>query len=543
MSTWKPFSPSQRNYKGPPLFIKSDVVDTSYQIIVTDLTHTWQEKLVWSAIVGRSIAEDTVIDLREKDQANVFREHLRGALEGSGTVARELVAGDDSTLTLRITKEMPGDLRDFVWNAHITLQPPERLSTELFLPALRIVAETHEEVSILKEKLREKDYCIRKLMERIKASGISLETVFPSAVPPAKNKRPLQSERPFLDKVPGLAEFDDWKFTKSRRIRQRSIVKSQVTVKLPEGGLSCPPSAAWKSPGRWWRNLAAWAAQPPPTAVVLDSQPKSASLPSRNSHDFEVITWDSREPASGAQPARDTQGNLTTTSESMVDGDQAPLCVQEGDSISPPRSSLARREAPRASPAPRASEAPQASGPPQAGGSAEDDTMADADMSPDVEVAEARMSRQFDDDDDATTEGSIDGRGEIPQEQPAQRAAESAQATPSKRIGTIGGKKQPAATEPPSTSAQGARQAPNGDASPSKAPAPPAQKRIGRIGGSRAPQAPSPMNDAEAAQPTGASNAGQDHQLSEDPADRNRAEMKRALEEKRKAPAKKKRKF
>ena len=288
MPVWKSLPVSQRNYRGPPLYIKHDIHNQGYDIGVTDLTRIWNETLVWKKIVLRSLQEDIAIDLTQSDQQGIFLGYLRGAIEGASQTSLAIFPGQvESQLIFRLNVKLPGNFKPLVWNAYLQLQPQEQTAEQLTLPALHSLQEAREEVADLIKCLHEKDRVIGKLMDKFKSTGLGLDDVFPNAGPTVRGQRPAKNHSIFYKYVPGLKEFDNHEFQESRKVIHASD-DSPAPSRILKDGLDCIHHTSWKPPGMWWQNLASESESQDPS-FVPDSQPKPASLPVREStNGFEV---------------------------------------------------------------------------------------------------------------------------------------------------------------------------------------------------------------------------------------------------------------
>ena len=180
----------------------------------------------------------------------------------------------------------------------------------------------------------------------------------------------------------------------------------------------------------------------------------------------------------------------------------------------------------------------------------------------------SKPNEQCDSDDESTTVGgSDDEQRKLLKEPSREPPPGDAQISPGKRLGTLGGKKRQTPEPGPSSFHEtGMRESPKGESSSSALPTSNVRGKLGRIGGSRAPPEPAPSyvhghalsspsskGAGEGLKTDGARHLDGDEpnasaerpkrETSEERTIRNRSEIKRELDEKRKAPAKKKRKF
>jgi hypothetical protein len=225
--SWKPLQFSA--YAGthlPPLLISATFAD-SYDIHLTDLTNIWSESLTKRAIIRRSQEESTSIDPRDGDQFKIFLDKLKLGLEGGKdtTLALTITAdADRPSLILNITTNLPGGLAPLEWPVRLAAAPQSLLASQLTLPLLRAQHVRIQEIAALAEVLKEKDHVIQKLADKLEEQGTELGQVFPQAA--GKLGRKVDRKRA-EERVKGLGVFDmqTWR-------KELSHEESQDTAQL-----------------------------------------------------------------------------------------------------------------------------------------------------------------------------------------------------------------------------------------------------------------------------------------------------------------------
>lgn len=212
MAAWRPLKLS--NSAGaqlPPFLISSEFNNDSYLVQLTDLTNTWVESVDRDAIIERSREGNTSIDPSEdEDQLSIFLEKIGLGLAGGNDTSLSLQVGPDHgdispSLLLHVTIQLPGGLKDLEWRYELALQTPKETVDKLLLPSLIAIQEKKKEVEELVELLEEKDAVIQKLVDTLENQGTDLGTIFHQVAgrPGKKIDRKKASE-----KIQGLKIFD-----------------------------------------------------------------------------------------------------------------------------------------------------------------------------------------------------------------------------------------------------------------------------------------------------------------------------------------------
>jgi hypothetical protein len=207
--SWKPLQFSA--YAGthlPPLLISATFALDSYSIHLTDLTHIWSESLTKRAIIRRSQEESTSIDPSDGGQFEIFLDKLKLGLEGGKDTTLALTISADAdrpSLILNITTNLPGGLAPLEWPVRLAAAPQSLLASQLTLPLLRAQHIWIQEIAALAEVLREKDHVIQKLADKLEEQGTELGQVFPQVA--GKVGRKVDRKRA-EERVKGLGVFD-----------------------------------------------------------------------------------------------------------------------------------------------------------------------------------------------------------------------------------------------------------------------------------------------------------------------------------------------
>ncbi|KAI9755777.1 MAG: hypothetical protein M4579_004140 [Chaenotheca gracillima] len=217
-SGWKPLARSLNTNAGPPLLVKYEFLLDSYNVSITDLVLLWRESVGARDIIDRALDDDTSIEPGEDStQMAILFEKLKSALHGdAGTSAIVSLQNPGDDLRLDISASLPAPLQPLKWTFHLSLTQPEGFTDEFLLPVLERQIADKSLISSLFEHLRQKDAVIDKFIDKIGASGIDLNMIFPAA---AHLKAPKGGpSRDSVSKfVKGLDSFDEAKFKEHSR--------------------------------------------------------------------------------------------------------------------------------------------------------------------------------------------------------------------------------------------------------------------------------------------------------------------------------------
>ncbi|KAF7888412.1 uncharacterized protein EAF02_002953 [Botrytis sinoallii] len=212
MAAWRPLKLSNSvGAQPPPFLISSKFNNDSYLVQLTDLTNTWVESVDRDAIIERSREGNTSIDPSEdEDQLSIFLEKIGLGLAGGNDTSLSLQVGPEigdisPSLLLHVTTQLPGGLKDLEWRYELALQTSTETVDKLLLPSLIALQEKKKEVGELVELLEEKDAVIQKLVDTLENQGTDLGTIFHQVAgrPGKKIDRKKASE-----KIQGLRIFD-----------------------------------------------------------------------------------------------------------------------------------------------------------------------------------------------------------------------------------------------------------------------------------------------------------------------------------------------
>ncbi|RFU32716.1 hypothetical protein B7463_g3603, partial [Scytalidium lignicola] len=251
----------------PPFLIASSFTSTSYTIYLTDLTHLWSESLDQKDIIERSREENTSIDPSDSDdQLEIFLQKIKLGVDGGkdSTLDMEILDGHGKnkahnggqSLTLHIKVKLPLPLRSLEWPVNLVLGCRAMFTSVVTYPLARAQQARMKETESLLQRLKEKDQVIQKLVDSIETRGGDLGLLFPHAI--GKGERKV-SKKTIEDRVKGLGPFDydSWrkgldgneKLSTEKLLDDVFGLEKEPRIEIPE-----KPDFSEESE-EWWENM------------------------------------------------------------------------------------------------------------------------------------------------------------------------------------------------------------------------------------------------------------------------------------------------
>jgi hypothetical protein len=567
---WKPLHLSaSAGAHLPALLISEAFTAASYTVHLTDLTYIWSECLDRRDIIRRSHAEDTSIDPSDNEQLQILLEKIKLGLAGGKDTTLALTIRADAdrpSLTLNINVKLPGGLAPLQWPVQLAAAPQSIMTSQFMVPLLQAQHAKTQDVASLVDVLKDKDHVIQKLLDKLEGQGTELGQIFPQAAGRIGRKVDRKSAE---GRVKGLGQFDLETWQKSRNhetSRDVAALVGDVFAADSADTFGIAGSVAGsEDPESWWESIKG-------ITINLDSgkfstngvsgarsTPLRSKPPLRKEETIEddAFQVQATPPHLTKSPQRAASNPVINDSTDVDDGLDAPTQrskIPDSFPASPPQ----------ADPSPKKSKKLGAIGSKKAAakidppddedtaGEASFPLKANADKStasptpPPVYEKVIRPKKRL---------GQI-GRGkELPPPEPEPELEGKISPPPAKKspapeaprakkgkLGQIGGKKKRAETPPPAEEAQ---QQP--DASTSATP----NRKLGAIGHRHQPPATKKEGSPSQAEESRGRASLQPEkektppprETSEERADKKRLQLKRELEEKSKAPVKKRKKF
>lgn len=240
----------------PPLLFKYNSTPKSYELYITDLTKLWSEQLSHKQILKRAEEDDTTIDPSEdSEQFKVLLQKIDEALRSSPGSSMSLTSGSETdSLELQLSTKLPAPLKPLKWNVYLSKEPHVASTNHLLLPLLREEMGWESRQRTLLDQLKQKDWVLAKLFDKVEAMGIDLSTVFPgiSGLLGARKEPSLAQAAKY---VKGVAPFDEQAWL------------GEINKAFPESGLAAnlltelsgvdTSDAEQLNPllGKWWESL------------------------------------------------------------------------------------------------------------------------------------------------------------------------------------------------------------------------------------------------------------------------------------------------
>ncbi|KAK4696305.1 hypothetical protein P7C71_g1583, partial [Lecanoromycetidae sp. Uapishka_2] len=259
--TWKPLQLANERSDIPPLLVKSEFGSSNYKVWLTDLTFVWSESLDRRRIIQRAFNIETSIDPSEDaSQLRLFLKSVDDALSQRTGTSIDLVQNDDDKqIKLRTSTSLPGNLQPLEW--HILLIPASQsvMTNEFTIPLLSQQLAAIVEKSSLMQHIRTRDHVIGKLVEKMQSDGVDLSKVFPGAASSKAGTGP--NARQITGKsVKGLTEFDagEWQSSiakgtgRPQNLEELLTSVSSTDVAEMLEGVQAPN---FEYSDKWWKNL------------------------------------------------------------------------------------------------------------------------------------------------------------------------------------------------------------------------------------------------------------------------------------------------
>jgi hypothetical protein len=253
--TWKHLRVA--NEKLPPLLINANFSHLGYIIKLTDLSRIWVEVLSRDDVTTRARRQNCSIDPGEDNsQQKIFLDKLESALSQDVETNISISATNDGTLKLHLEAPLPSPLPAFEWEVELKRSSDSNLGAELVSPLLRRAHSLNHRMEQLIAELQAKDKVIAKITDRLETSGHDLTAVFPG-VSNVKLTRSISQLEQLGRHIRGLGKFDEetWK---------AQLNTANDTAALPQGAedaifasLSHPSAGSDNTDQAaiWWQQI------------------------------------------------------------------------------------------------------------------------------------------------------------------------------------------------------------------------------------------------------------------------------------------------
>ncbi|KAJ5163266.1 uncharacterized protein N7500_005096 [Penicillium coprophilum] len=253
-SRWQRLHLSQQQL--PPLLFQYTWTRQGYEIHITDLTYIWSERLPHKAIAKRAEDDATTIDPGEDpEQLNVLLEKIGESLQkGNESVILSSGTQTDS-LEIMITAKLPAPLKPLKWSLKLSKEPISSLTISLLLPLLREEAEWESRQRLLLNQIKQKDYVLGKLFDKMEALGVDLGSVFPSAAGSRTSRKAItRSEAAKF--IKGIEPFQEQIWLAETGVSDGAGLATNLLQEISQSSDSYDLNTFTGSRGEWWRQVA-----------------------------------------------------------------------------------------------------------------------------------------------------------------------------------------------------------------------------------------------------------------------------------------------
>ncbi|KAL5050447.1 XRCC4-like factor-domain-containing protein [Aspergillus fruticulosus] len=245
----------------PPLLYQYSLASSGYELYMTDLNYIWSEHLDRKAILKRAEEDNSPIDPSEDlDQFKVLLSKIQEGLQngaGSKVSLNPKTRGSAHTLELTVTSKLPAPLEPLIWKVFLSKEAQSSTTRHLLLPLINAEAEQEARQRFLIEELNKKDWVLAKVFEKFETLGIDLSTIFPGASGIRAGRKGLTLTE--MGKyIKGLAPFDEesWRENISKSSLD-SASFAKIVAELSDGSRNSTQLNSLESPpDGWWEGLA-----------------------------------------------------------------------------------------------------------------------------------------------------------------------------------------------------------------------------------------------------------------------------------------------
>ncbi|PYI01048.1 XLF-domain-containing protein [Aspergillus sclerotiicarbonarius CBS 121057] len=547
----------------PPLLFKYSVSEDGYQLYITDLTYIWSEHPNRQHILRRAAEDDATIDPSEDpEQFIVLLQKIGEGLRNEPGSSTALSHGSESdSLQLIASTKLPAPLQPLKWNIYLSKEPQSSLTAQLLLALTKAETGWEARQRGLIEQLNKKDWVLAKLFDKLEATGIDLSTVFPGITGlRTSHKGSMLSQA--AKYIKGVAPFDEQAWLDEANAPSDLGLASAILAET--AGSSIDDMAQQlgylsPSPDGWWKTLTA--TNIPTTSKSLEQKENKQAIDSKapQGPTHPETTDDGMETEDDEFERQETPPRLkrlpasknqspSPRSEEETESDNEDEDVQR-------KQSCVKSPAPREKPPAKPSKGLGIIGGKKKQPPKHDSPRPSSPSSPDVDtpVLAPKSSPPQSNSDETESEPDEDSHPFPSSPPPSKPQSSIIPLAKPRGLGVIGGKKKekealpslPSLKPEPSSKPQAK---PRGlgviggkkKESQASPPPPPAQSPEPQ---NAIPKSHSPAPEQQPKAPPPPPTEQEKEETEQEKADRKRDELKRQLDAKSKAPAKKKRRF
>lgn len=271
----------------PPLLFQYTWTRQGYEVYITDLTFIWSERLSHKAIAKRAEEDATTIDPGEDpEQLTVLLEKIEEALQEGNKSAIISSGTQPDSLQITTTTKLPAPLKPLKWSFILSKQPLSSLTSHLLIPLLREEAQWESRQQSLLNQIKNKDYVLGKLFDKMETLGVDLGSVFPSAAGSRASRKAI-TRSDAARFVKGIAPFDEQTWLAEAGLSKGAGLATNLFQEISEYGDSHGLDALIHPQGEWWHQLArpgTSAREPSPAEQEARDSEESEEKPSEPKH-------------------------------------------------------------------------------------------------------------------------------------------------------------------------------------------------------------------------------------------------------------------
>ncbi|MCJ1309441.1 hypothetical protein MMC25_003101 [Agyrium rufum] len=192
-----------------PLLYRAAFGLSDYDLMVTDLKSIWLERLSRKDVIRRAFDLSSSIDPSEgPDQLRLLFLKLQAALGGEDGSELVVLDRSEAGTSMKIDAKiaLPYPLEPLVWNFAPERTDRVSVAHELIVPTMSHLVASRRHVQMLVSQLEEKDRIIGRFLDKFQSIGIDLNAVFPNMT--TKGSKSMSRESA-MKGVIGLRPFDE----------------------------------------------------------------------------------------------------------------------------------------------------------------------------------------------------------------------------------------------------------------------------------------------------------------------------------------------
>ncbi|KAF7162127.1 hypothetical protein CNMCM5623_007572 [Aspergillus felis] len=210
-------------------------------------------------ILNRADEDATTIDPSENpDQLEVLLGKIGEALSGGPGSTASLENGlQEDSMKLTVSTKLPAPLRPLIWTIYLSKEPQYSTSQHLILPLLRAEAGWEARQRTLLDHLSKKDWVLGKLFDKIEGMGIDLSTIFPgiSGLRKAHGDTLLSQAANYIK---GVAPFHEQEWLDEvAKSSPDSVIAANILAEVSGSADTRDIERLGPPPDSWWVKLAA----------------------------------------------------------------------------------------------------------------------------------------------------------------------------------------------------------------------------------------------------------------------------------------------